>query len=195
MDQRTTEGIARAESAQDIDGHRRHRPAVIRCGEQDAFAALLHDGQSHTLGQESISSAIGIGLAHRHLALGAIADDHRGSTYGGEGHRVCGIKVGPHAGTEVEVEDDLRATLTQVKPVLAGVGRAALREGTETDPQHGALANDSGRHVVRGELGVRCCCAPVEDDRRVLGWIQCGENDGGEALAGPDECGVDPPVA
>ena len=48
---------------------------------------------------------------------------------------------------------------------------------------------------MRGELGVRCCCAAIEDDLRVLGRIQGGQHHWGEPIAGADIGGVDTPVA
>ena len=106
---------------------------------------------------------------------------------------MSGIAIRPHARSVVQVKDDLVAAIAQVQPVLARIGRRALGQRAEGDPQHWALADDLDGDVGCRHLRVGRCLATVEDDLGILRRVERGEHDRGLALAGADVRRIDSP--
>ena len=197
VDQRRPEGVAGAEAAHDLDGHRRDGGRALAGRDEDALGALLHEGHLHAGVEQPLGRQGGVGGADRDLDLGAVADDdvdvreHRGQ---------CAARLvgrGPEHRAPVEVEHrvparaGLGATTVLEHPHLRGAGErtetpvpVTHRSGTSRTRSHGTS------RVVEREVGRDR--RPVEEQRRVGRRVQLAEDHGGlQSLRRPDVARVD----
>ena len=184
MDECTAEGVARAEAINNVDVPGLDPHALISGLSEGPFGSLLHDRETNPALKESVGCPLGIGDAHGHLTLFAVADGDVDAGQDGCDTRARLGHAAPQIGPIVEVEDCQAARrATVVESTQVQIKGGAARQAGDSEPEDFGTLDGAPIDLILPQLQVWRTRLTIEVEREGVGREKLREGDGGMEVA------------